>query len=59
MANAFDIEEECKNSGTTSLTQDLRNAIAILERLRFKVGPEFLRKDITKAIKLIENGLPQ
>lgn len=41
------------------LTQDIKSALAILERIRFEVGPEFMRKDVSLAIKLIKSGLNQ
>ena len=37
--------------------EDMRSAITILEDIRFLVGPELLRKEITKAILHLKHGL--
>lgn len=43
-------------SGNTRV-QDMRSALAILEKIHFLVGPELLRKDVTKAIQHLKHGL--
>lgn len=37
--------------------EDMRSALTILEEIRFQVGPELLRKDVTKAIQYLKHGL--
>ena len=43
-------------SGNTYV-EDMRAALAILESIHFLVGPELLRKEITKAIQHLKHGL--
>lgn len=37
--------------------EDMRSAMSILEEIRFLVGPELVRKEITKVIQQLRHGL--
>lgn len=47
---------EREEGETSTFLQDVNIAIDILERIRFEIGPEILRKDISRAIQLIKGA---